>query len=270
MPRRANYRGRRTPAVPRQLVSFGAGSQELGRRIHRMAESPAVDRIVSRSLDAPARPALVCFSHLRWGFVWQRPQHLLTRFARDFDVYFIEEPEFEKTLVAAELRVESRDQVVVLTPVFPESAAFVYGFGDANNRAISRLLAPFFQKQGVRGRGASNTLVWYYTPMALGAAPPSLESARVVYDVMDELANFRGAPAAIRERERSLLAMADLVFTGGPSLYASRKGRHPRVSCFPSGVDAEHFARADRSAHLDHLPRPIIGFYGVIDERIDL
>jgi glycosyltransferase involved in cell wall biosynthesis len=97
-----------------------------------------------------------------------------------------------------------------------------------------------------------------------------LEPALVVYDVMDELANFRGAPAAIRERERSLLALADLVFTGGPSLYASRKGRHPRVSCFPSGVDADHFAIADRSAHLSHLPRPIIGFYGVIDERIDL
>jgi UDP-galactopyranose mutase len=235
-----------------------------------MAESPDIDRVVGRFPDAPTRQALICFSHLRWGFVWQRPQHLLTRFARDFDVYVVEEPEFEETQAAAELRVENRDQVVILTPVLPATPAFEYGFGDTNNRAISGLLAPFFQKHGLGEAGAPNSIVWYYTPMALGAAPRGLDPALVVYDVMDELANFRGAPAAIRERERSLLARADLVFAGGPSLYTSRKGRHPRVFCFPSGVDAAHFARVHRSTDLDHLPRPIIGFYGVIDERIDL
>ena len=234
-----------------------------------MAESPQVDRIVDRQPGASRRP-LICFSHLRWGWVWQRPQHLLTRFARDFDVYVVEEPEVEETRTTFALRVERRDQVVILTPLFPASSTRAYGFGDENNRIISALLVPFFRKHGLLGAGVSDAIVWYYTPMALGAEPDGLEPALVIYDVMDELANFLGAPAALRERERSLLNRADLVFTGGPSLYESRKGRHKRVSCFPSGVDAAHFASPDRSTDLDHLPGPIVGFYGVIDERVDL
>src|SRR5215203_3992187 len=145
MPRRANYRGRRTPAVPRQLVSFGAGSQELGRRIHRMAESPVVDRIVSRSLDAPARPALICFSHLRWGFVWQRPQHLLARFGRDLDVYFVEELELMDAGERARLSIEKKNGVTVITPCLPASVSNAGGFASATNPAIARLLNPYFE-----------------------------------------------------------------------------------------------------------------------------
>ncbi|HLL51021.1 MAG TPA: family 1 glycosylhydrolase, partial [Thermomicrobiales bacterium] len=116
---------------------------------------------------------------------------------------------------------------------------------------------------------------WYYTPLALGAEPLSLlGKALVVYDAMDVLASFRGAAAALREREDALLARADLVFAGGPSLYAARQDRHPNVHCFPSGVDAAHFAPAResvvRTAALDAGSSPIIGFYGVLDERIDL
>ncbi|MEA2586276.1 MAG: UDP-galactopyranose mutase [Thermomicrobiales bacterium] len=218
----------------------------------------------------PKARALICFSHLRWGFVWQRPQHLLARFARDLDVNVVEEPEIVESRTAAELRVEQRDGVTVMTPLLPPSDKPAYGFNRTTNPAIARLLTPFFRERGLLGGGSSSVILWYYTPMALGAAPDRLDRALVVYDVMDELANFRGAPAALREREAALLARADLVFAGGPSLYASREHRHPRVYCFPSGVDAEHFANGKRASELDRLAPPIVGFYGVIDERMDL
>lgn len=217
------------------------------------------------------RPAvLVCFTHLRWGFVWQRPQHLLSRFARRLDVYVVEEPESAGDVAAATLHVERHGRVTVLTPLLPTADIPAWGFNRATNPVIARLLAPFFAQHALLGAGAAPTIAWYYTPMALGAAPAGFAPALVVYDVMDELANFRGAPAALREREQDLLSQADLVFTGGPSLYASRKDRHPRVACFPSGVDPEHFATTRCSAEIDRLGQPVIGYYGVIDERLDL
>jgi len=110
--------------------------------------------------------------------------------------------------------------------------------------------------------------------MAYGIQPLGSEPALVVFDAMDELANFHGAPACLREQERALMAHADLVFTGGPSLYRSRKAHHPAVHCFPSGVEATHFAQAAngiaRPPDLNAQPRPILGYYGVIDERLDV
>jgi glycosyltransferase involved in cell wall biosynthesis len=110
--------------------------------------------------------------------------------------------------------------------------------------------------------------------MAFGAEPLGLDPALVVFDAMDELANFNGAPQGLREREQALMAHADLVFTGGPSLYEARKDHHPAVHCFPSGVETEHFAQAangiPRPRDLASRPHPVLGYYGVIDERLDL
>lgn len=216
--------------------------------------------------------AIVVFSHLRWGFVWQRPQHLLSRFAADVPVYFVEEPEFLDDDRPSRLAAAQHGHVTVLTPVLPQQHAEGYGFNETTNPPIARLLSAFFRERltaAERGRVAS----WYYTPMALGAEPPGIAPAVVVYDVMDELASFRGAPIEIREREHDLYRRADLVFTGGPSLYEARRCRHPHVHCFPSGVDAAHFAQASRGiarpADIADVAGSIVGFYGVLDERLD-
>jgi UDP-galactopyranose mutase len=89
---------------------------------------------------------------------------------------------------------------------------------------------------------------------------------------MDDLASFRAAPPELRIREARLLSEVDLVFTGGPTLYRQRRDMHPSVHCFPSGVEAAHFASAKAAPHegLAHQRRPILGYYGVIDERLDL
>ncbi|HEU5430840.1 MAG TPA: hypothetical protein VFU81_04205, partial [Thermomicrobiales bacterium] len=207
---------------------------------------------------------LVCFSHLRWNFVWQRPQHLMARFARMMPVMVVEEPESGGP---ARVEVAQHDAVTTLTPHLPAGPC---GFGPAVNPAIAHLIAPLLAERD----DGEPPIVWLYTPMALGAAPPAIERGLVVYDAMDELANFRGAPRGLAEREAAVLARADLVFAGGPSLYDARRQRHPAVHCFPSGVDAAHFAGAAngiaRPDDLNARPKPIVGFYGVIDERIDL
>ncbi len=231
-----------------------------------------VDAQPGQRKSAPA--ALVCFSHLRWNFVWQRPQHLLSRFAQRVPVFVVEEPEFIEGDDTSGLRVAIVDGVTVVTPQLPWSLGPKWGFNPITNPLLRDLLTPYFADLVLAGRDAANVIVWYYTAMAIGAEPAGLTPVLTVYDAMDELANFHGAPQALREREATLMGSADLVFAGGPSLYESRKGRHPRVHCFPSGVDPAHFAQAAddvvRPVDLDARPRPIIGFYGVIDERIDL
>ncbi len=209
-----------------------------------------------------ARPDLVCLSHLRWDFVYQRPQHLMSRCARDRRVYFVEEPLWEDG--PARLDVSERPGGVrVVVPRLP------HGLSPAESEAAQRgLLRGLLDEQGI-----ADFILWVYTPMALPIAE-ELEPAAVVYDCMDELSLFRGAPAELLEREARLLERADLVFTGGQSLYEFKRERHPSVHPFPSSIEASHFGRArtplpepdDQAA----IARPRLGFFGVIDERMDL
>lgn len=213
---------------------------------------------------------LLCFSHLRWDFVWQRPQHLMSRFSARMPVYVVEEPVVEGNV--ATLRVRADGGVTVLTPVLPTGPDLPGGFDRRANRVVRDLLAPVVC--GLLAQGEGPLVTWYYTPMALGAAPVGAESDLVVFDAMDELSAFRFAPRELAEREAALMHRADLVFTGGPSLYRARKDRHPAVHCFPSGVEADHFARAKtlpgRLTDLADRPGPVLGFYGVLDERVDM
>jgi UDP-galactopyranose mutase len=205
---------------------------------------------------------LICFSHLRWGFVFQRPQHLMTRFAEQRRVIFWEEPMFGD--FAPEARVFSfpGTSVEVVTPHLPE------GLDEAAQEEALRTLLDTFLAE-VPGP----YIRWYYTPMML-AFSGHLPSACTVYDCMDELANFRGAPPRLLPLEQALFDEADVVFTGGFSLYEAKRGRHSNVHPFPSSVDREHFmqARGNPEVPVDQRPiaSPRLGFYGVVDERMDL
>jgi glycosyltransferase involved in cell wall biosynthesis len=210
--------------------------------------------------DEPS--ALICLSHLRWNFVYQRPQHLMSRFARSMSVFFIEEPLLEPNArPRLDLRIDPSG-VTVGVPVLPA------GIGEEERDAeLADLL------DGVVERLADRRIIlWFYTPMALSFAA-HLRPALTVYDCMDELSAFKDAPAGLLRREEELLRRADLVFTGGQSLYQAKRHRHGSVHAFPSSVDVAHFARARRPSPLaldqDRLPRPRLGYYGVIDERID-
>jgi glycosyltransferase involved in cell wall biosynthesis len=205
---------------------------------------------------------LLVFSHLRWNFVYQRPQHVLSRLARRWHVVFIEEPVPGAASDHMELIEEAAPNVDVWRPHLRGSQ---YGFHPEHKAAMQRLVA-----QHIREQRLDDYWVWFYTPMALPMAD-KLSPRGIVYDCMDELSMFRGAPPELLDQEIALFKSADVVFTGGRSLYASKRGRHPNVHCLPSSVDARHFCASETDHPLQaHLPRPRLGYCGVIDERIDL
>ncbi len=211
---------------------------------------------------------IVAFSHLRWNFVYQRPQHLLSRLAALHPVIFVEEPEFDSDGPARWERSNPHPNVTVYRPRTPVRAP---GFSRDQLPVLEPLLAELSADLG-----DANILAWLYTPMALPLAL-SLDPDAAVYDCMDELSLFAGAPPELLGLEEQLLEYADVMFTGGPSLYRAKQSRHPNVHCFSSSVDASHFrlrddvgnevSEADDQAE---LPHPRLGFYGVIDERLDL
>lgn len=203
---------------------------------------------------------LVVFSHLRWDFVYQRPQHLLSRLAQDRRVFFVEEPEYAPG--PACMRVSSPCAgVTVMRARTPIDAA---GFADAQLAVLEPLLRRSLSKQGVR-----EAVAWFYTPMALPLLKSMQTPRAVVYDCMDELSAFDFAPPQLLQRETELLARADLVLTGGPSLYEAKKSRHAHVYCFPSAVDVAHFAPGAGRVDERDITHPRLGFFGVIDERLD-
>lgn len=204
---------------------------------------------------------LIVFSHLRWNFVYQRPQHLLSRLASRWRVIFIEEPMAGEAQPRLEI-LSPEDGVEVWRPHVSGDAP---GFHDDHISVMQRLIA-----NAIRERKVSDYWVWFYTPMAVPMAA-ELSPRGMIYDCMDELTLFKNAPRQLVQRENMLFKEADLVFTGGPSLYNAKRNRHPSVHCFPSSVDAEHFARTGGDHALQAgLARPRLGYCGVIDERINM
>jgi glycosyltransferase involved in cell wall biosynthesis len=213
---------------------------------------------------------LIVFSHLRWNFVYQRPQHVLSRLARHYQVLFIEEP----------LHVEGAARLDVSKPaanvqvLVPRTDVHAPAHHPDQLALVKPLLASYLEVNQL-----DDYAVWFYTPMALPLLD-GLDPRAVIYDCMDELSAFKGAPPEMCRREADLMKRAEVVFTGGPSLYESKRRQHANVLCLPSAVDAHHYSPARALADLDaveeaaalqkKVPHPRIGFFGVIDERMDL
>jgi glycosyltransferase involved in cell wall biosynthesis len=212
---------------------------------------------------------LVVASHLRWNFVWQRPQQLLSRLAKSRKILFIEEPiivEPDDNELGPSLELVSPN-ITVLAPRISSSspdAAYLW----ADRAAIGRQV-----RYAMKMLDFDRTALWFYTPMPeflLQVVEPDL----VVYDVMDELANFKFAPAGLREQETRLLTRADVVFTGGASLYEAKVRFNPKTHLFPSGVDTKHYSKAclnetEVPESISKLTGPVATYIGVIDERLD-
>ena len=206
---------------------------------------------------------LICLSHLRWDFVYQRPQHLMERCARTHRVFFVEEPVLDADMPRLEVRPQPGKNVMVLAAHLPS------GPTEAEHGEMYRRLLHEFMAQNA----VSKYVLWYYTPMMV-TWTADLTPLAVVYDCMDELSAFKGAHPELRGREARLLKCADLVFTGGQTLYEAKQGQHPAVYAFPSSVDVPFFktARAITEEPSDQaaIPHPRLGFYGVVDERLDV
>lgn len=216
------------------------------------------------SVPTELTPDLLCFSHLRWDFVFQRPQHLLTRANKHSRVFFIEEPIFIPQSESPRMEIRrAGDRLYVATPRIHEDLS------PDELVAWQRELVDLL----IDERNVQRFTAWYYTPMAL-AFSHHLQPQLTVYDCMDELSGFRGAPPHLLEWERRLFERADLVFTGGQSLFEAKQGRHPRVYAFPSSIDQSHFGKARLPISEPEDQRCVdgikLGFFGVIDERFDI
>ncbi|MFM0441395.1 glycosyltransferase family 1 protein [Paraburkholderia strydomiana] len=224
------------------------------------AEEDSRSRVSSERRPLPA--TLICFSHLRWSFVYQRPQHLLSRMARHTRVHFFEEPRLTDR-ADAWLDVRTTDEgICIITPCLPAG-----GTVERDEERQRSLLDAYLGGMDPRELG-----LWYYSPM-MYAFTAHLRASLVVYDCMDELSAFRMAPPQLAQREDDLMRRADVVFTGGQSLYESKRRLHANIHAFPSSVDVRHFEKAcsalSEPADQAHIPRPRLGFCGVVDERFD-
>ncbi len=205
--------------------------------------------------------ALVCFSHLPWDHVFQRPHHLMSRAARDRRVVYVEEPAGADEPSLGVRQVPGG--ITVATPLVP---------AELDDAARNRLQAALVGRY-LAGEGIHDPIAWYYTPNSLPWAS-TITASVVVYDCMDELSAFDGASPRLPLLERELLREADVVFCGGQSLFESKRDRHPDVHAFPSAVDVRHFAAARRPDIVEPddqvaIPRPRLGWFGVLDERFD-
>ncbi|MEG4083269.1 glycosyltransferase family 1 protein [Microcoleus sp. POL10_C6] len=226
------------------------------------AASPALRANLSKT-EALDAPDLVCLSHLRWNFVYQRPQHLLSRCAKTRRVFFVEEPVFS---AATDwwLDVSIHESGVwVIVPHLSE------GTSEATAQTAQQaMLDDLF-----RAAEISQYILWYYTPMAVSFTS-HLKPLAVVYDCMDELSAFKGAHPDLKGNENQLLKRASVVFTGGHNLYEAKQHQHPNIHAFPSSIEKEHFATArnlsQEPTDQKDIPHPRLGFYGVIDERMDI
>jgi glycosyltransferase involved in cell wall biosynthesis len=205
---------------------------------------------------------IICFSHLRWNFVYQRPQHLLSRFARHARVFFVEEPIFDTD--HSYHSIQDEKNVHVITLHLEEGLS-----SDEVAMKLRNMMNGLLIEYSI-----VNYISWYYSPTAL-AFSNHLSPVLTVYDCMDELSAFKFAPPALKQFEQELFDRADLVFTGGVSLYEAKKNKHHNIFPFPSSIDKEHFYVARRNSDPephDQLPieRPRLGFYGVVDERFNI
>jgi len=227
-------------------------------------ESINIEALKKLSDLTPSKtPDLVCFSHLRWDFVYQRPQHLLSRAAMTRRVFVVEEPIFDVGSLRLDVSVRS-DNLYVVVPHLPEGLSSEI----AREAVLRKLVDRLFSLHDI-----NEFVLWYYTPMSLQFTQ-HLKPLATVYDCMDELSAFKGAHPLLQSTEQQLFDRCNLVFTGGQTLYEAKRAQHSSVHAFPSSIDRAHFAQA-RTANQqpedqEGIPHPRLGFFGVVDERFDI
>ena len=246
-----------------KFIFNGCFTDNTKRFTGNMTNNTNLDQITDKFSNELTKD-VICLSHLRWNFVYQRPQHLMSRFAANGRVFYFEEPIYidgETHLAINES--ESDRNVFVCVPHINHQDGIEIGTYEIEREMLDEL---------INENKIENFIEWFYTPMALEFAD-HLQPALTVFDCMDELSAFKFAPPELIANEQKLLERADLVFTGGQSLYEAKKDRHERVFAFPSSIEAEHFAKARTIKHEPEdqakIAAPKLGFCGVIDERMD-
>jgi glycosyltransferase involved in cell wall biosynthesis len=229
---------------------------------------------------APETFSIIVHCHLCWDWVWQRPQQFLSRLSQRHRILFVETVGPDPALTTACARFREAGGFPNITLLRIQFPTWQWGDGDFVDRERRRLVQLALTNERVAGQ-FQNPVQWFYDPMAVTAFGGHMNEIATVYDCMDELSKFKGAPPGIIEREQELLALADVVFTGGRKLFESKKPFNDNCHFYGCGVDVAHFGKARDSA--TPLPgdllairkgtastsRKVLGYFGVVDERMD-
>ena len=220
----------------------------------------------------PSEYPIIVHSHLGWDWVWQRPQQFLSRFSRRHQILFVEgpTPAEDVTEPVPELReVAEFPNITIMRMKMPASRWFDGAWVDKQRRRlVQELLA------GPLGLRFRDSIQWFYDPMAVTAFAGHMDEQAIVFDCMDQLSQFKGAPKELLRRERELLHVADVVFAGGPKIGRDKIKYNANTHSYGCGVDVKHFGTARTAAtaipaDVAHLQGPVFGFFGVVDERMD-
>lgn len=219
--------------------------------------------------DRDAFPIIV-HCHLRWDFVWQRPQQIFSRLAQQHRILFIEDP----VIAEGEPRLDISEPYPNIVRIIPQIPQHLAVDADRDAEIFFPQIERALREHPLLAGQFQNPVQWFYSPMTGPGYMGKFGGPGVVYDCMDELANFRFAPPDIGDRERFVMSRADVVFTGGYQLFESKSKHHDNVHFYGCGVDIEHYSKARAAdtevpAAVASLPGPVFGYFGVIDERLD-
>ncbi len=251
-----------------EKISRIVSQAKLKRKRARLAGS-AAHAVASQ----PEEFSLIVHCHLCWDWVWQRPQQFLSRLSARHKILFVETVGPDPQLAAPYARFRSADGFPNITILRIQFPTWQWGDGDFVDRERRRLVQLALTSEPLAGQ-FENPVQWFYDPMAVTAFGGQMNEIATVYDCMDELSKFKGAPPAIVEREQELLALADVVFAGGRKMWESKKPLQRQRHFYGCGVDVAHFGKAREEAtklrgDIAVLKKPVLGYFGVVDERMD-
>lgn len=211
----------------------------------------------------------MALSHLRWNFVWQRPQQFLSRFAAKHPILFIEEPDY---CLDEGTRIEVSRPMANVTVVTPQFARSLRGTDQVGPMMLHTTREAMAHANADGKFDAP--LLWVYSPMESAWALDEFPVRAIIYDCMDELSQFHGAPKELIDNERRLMDRADIVFCGGYELWMKKSRQHPNAHFFGCGVEYDHFAQAQNKSlplpeDVANIAHPTAGWFGVVDERMD-
>ncbi len=244
-------------------------SQAKFRRALTQNEPPARSSASQASENFP----IIVHCHLCWDWVWQRPQQFLSRLSARHRILFVETVGPDPHLAAPYARFRNADGFPNITILRIQFPTWQWRDADFVDRERRRLVQLALESELLAGQ-FENPVQWFYDPMAVKAFARQMNEIATVYDCMDELSKFKGAPPAIVERERELLALADVVFTGGRKMFESKSQFNGNCHFYGCGVDVAHFGQARSEstavfADIAGLKKPVLGYFGVVDERMD-
>lgn len=225
---------------------------------------------------------MLCFSH-DWSGDPLSKTHVMRILARDNRVLWVNSiGNRTPTASKADISRALKKLMAVATPIRePEKNIYVLNplaipaYGKLRIRDLNRRILRFQVKRAMRQLSFSKPLNWVFNPAAAIIAG-TLSEDKVIYYCVDEYTAFSGVSSRVlAELEEGLLRRADLVIVSADLLYQSKAPFNPHTVIVRHGVDFTHFRRAlDRETivpeEIAHLPRPVIGFHGLIADWVDL